>query len=539
MVARFTLKRKILAMKKSFAVFFSAFVLLFSTMLIISCNNDDAGPSDVQSPLVAEPSTLTVSTGTTGLVAVSGGVTPYTILNAPDASIATATAATIGVVTVTPVSAGATTITVQDNSSPVKTIDIPITVIIGHGTVAVAWTVNGQEPYAMCGQVNSNQVRVTIAGYSPVLNPCGLANFNIDSITAGDHSITAELLSPSSVVLATITQNVYVAADESTPLTLNFTAPLIIGSFHPTWTINSQPSGTGCQNATSVRISLGNLFSRIEPCSNGQLTITTIPAGTYLMVADLLDASNTILSHLAQNVTIQISQTTPLALNFTTGAIAGSATINWTVNGGQNCVTNGNVSITATGPSNGNFNSACGAYGYDIQNLGPGTYTFDLVLTDPSHVGQQATAQIQNVTISDHQHSTFSADLNCLFCGGTSSAGFVKVNVSCGGAACGLTGTLYVIVKDCGSSNTLNNENEPGSTLTGGSPISHTVSNVLSGARCVLVYLDVDSNGIISAGDAVSVIAEQNIFVYGGQTTNVDVTLDSVSPKVEPTGINK
>ncbi|GEM_PF-3440689 len=522
-------------MKKSFAVFLCTFLLLFSSLLIISCNNDDAGPADTQSPLLAEPSALSVSTGTTGLVAVSGGVTPYTLLTAPDASIATASVATIGVVTVTPVDAGVTIMTVQDNSSPARTIEIPITVTIGHGTVGFAWTVNGQAPNVLCGQVNSTQVRVTVSGYSPILNPCGLASFNIDTITAGDHTITAELLSPSLTVLATVTQNIYVAAEVLTPVSVNFSAPLIIGSFHPTWTINSQPSGTGCQNATSVRIALGNLAPIIEPCSNGQFTLNLIPAGTYTMVADLLDASNTVLSHITQNVTININQTTNLPLNFTIGPIAGSATINWTVNGGQNCVTNGNVNIVATGPSNGGYNSACGAYSYDINNLAPGTYTFDLTLTDPAHVGQQATAQIANVTITDQNHSTVSADLNCLFCGGSSSTGFVNVNVSCVGAACGLTGTLYFIIKDCGITTAyLNNENEPGVSLTGGTPVSHTVSTVLSGSRCVVAYLDVDNNGILSAGDAVASIPEQSIIVYGGQTTNVDITLDSVSPKADP-----
>ena len=517
-------------MKKSPAVTIGIFLFILSSLFMASCNNNDT-PAEAQTSLSAEPSALTVSTGTTGLAAISGGSTPYSIKTAPNSTVATATITSYGVLTVTPVNSGSTSISIQDGSSPARTVNIPITITIGHGGFTFDWTINGDSPTLLCAQVNSQLISVTVNGYAPVTNPCGGGTISMDTVTAGTHTVVAQLLNPSSSVLSTVTETVYVAANQVTTVHANFNATLIIGTFHAAWTINNQPSGSGCENATSVRAVLGDFTPVVELCSTGHITMNYVPAGTYAFVADLLDANNTSLSHIAQNVTIGTSQTTNTSMNFTIGPIAGSATINWTINGGENCVTNGNMNIAIHGPSTVSFNTNCSTYSDLIPSLGPGTYTFDLTLTDPAHTGQQATAEVQNVTVSNNANTVVPVDVPCLFCGGTSSTGWVQAHVSCGGAACGLSGTLYVIIQDCGTGTVpLNADTLLGATLTAGTPIDNIVSNVLTGGRCVIVFLDVDGDGRISTGDAISSLGEQNVIIYGGQTSTVNVTLDSVSP---------
>jgi hypothetical protein len=506
-------------------------LLLLSSFLFISC--DDEGTIVDTSPLLAEPAALSISTGMTGSIAVSGGQTPYSIQVGPDTTFCTATIATIGLVTVTPRAAGSTSITVQDASDPVRTVTIPITVSIGHGNINVGWTINSQASNLLCPQVNSSQVRITIDGYSPVLRTCGDGAYMFTSITAGNHTFTAELLDPSNNVLSTVNQSIYVVANQDLMLSINFNAPLIIGSLNFAWTIDGLSASTGCSsaNSTSVRLTVGNLSPMIEPCSNGQLTMNNIPSGTYTMVADLLDAGNTILSQRVESVTIVTNQTANVNLDFHTGPIVGSATINWTVNGGTNCPVGGNVSITVTGPSAGNYNVGCSAGTYQIQNLGPGTYTFDLVLTDPAQPGQQATVSAQNVNVVAYNDASISLDISCLFCGGTPSTGNADISVTCTGPACGLTGTLRFILKDCGVGTPAQSTGTyTGITLTAGTPNSHTFSNVLAGGRCVQVYLDVDNSGTLNTGDAYMSLGEANVVIIGGQTATVNLQLDAVSP---------
>ncbi|MBI3193904.1 MAG: hypothetical protein HYZ34_05455 [Ignavibacteriae bacterium] len=517
-------------MKKILLLSYSVFLLLASSLIFISCEDDI--PIDT-TPLLAEPAALSISTGMVGSVAVSGGQTPYSIQVGPDTTFCTATIATIGVLTVTPKAAGTTSITVQDASDPVRTVTIPVTISIGHGDINVAWTINSQAPNLLCPQVNSSQARITVDGYSPVLRTCGDGAYTLSDITAGNHTFTAELLDPSNNVLSTINQSIYVAANQNLMLPINFNAPLIIGSLHFAWTIDGQVASTGCSsaNSTSVRLTVGNLSPMIEPCSNGQLTMNNIPSGTYTMVADLLDAGNTLLSQRVESITILTNQTANVNLDFITGPMVGSATINWTVNGGANCPTGGNISITANGPSAGNYNVSCSAGTYQIPNLGPGTYSFDLVLTDPAQPGQQATISAQNVNIIAYNDANISLDISCLFCGGTPTTGNAVIDVTCTGPACGLTGTLRFILKDCGVGTPAQSTGTyTGVTLSAGTPNSHTFSNALAGGRCVQVYLDVNNNGILDTGDAFMSQIEQNVVVLGGQTVTRTVQLDAVSP---------
>ncbi len=517
-------------MKKTVAVVYGILIIIISSFLLLSCE-EDTGPADVQTPLLIEPASVAVTTGSTGLAAVSGGMTPYSIQTAPNPAVARATITTFGVLTITPVASGSTFVTVRDSDDPARTADVPITVTTGFGAVSVIWSINNQAPTYLCEQVASTLVRVTVDGYAPVTGPCGSGSITLDTVTAGNHFVTAELLNASNVVLSTITDSIFVAATYTTNVPAAFHAPLIIGALQAHWTINGQPAGAGCGSGVSVRAQLNSRLPSSEPCSRGQLTMLDIPAGNYTLVTDLLDDNNTSLSHGVMSVTIVANQITTVNLNFTTGPIAGNANINWTVNNGQNCPQNGQIKIEVTGPTTKTVNTNCSALTSHITGLGPGTYTFDITLTDPDFPGMQATAQAQNVTVTANSTTVVSRNIECLFCSGSDSTGWIQATVSCGGAACGLTGTLYVVIKDCGTNTAWQNTDTIlGTTLSAGTPVSHTVTNVYAGGRCVMVFLDVDGNGQISTGDAISSIPETSTVVLGGQTATVNITLDTVSP---------
>jgi hypothetical protein len=98
----------------------------------------------------------------------------------------------------------------------------------------------------------------------------------------------------------------------------------------------------------------------------------------------------------------------------------GAAQIGWLVNGGQNCPTNPAATVTITasgGPTSAQGSAACSAYSLVIAGLAPGTYSFDLTLTDPDHVGQAATGSASGISVAAGA-TTVVADVPiiCSFC---------------------------------------------------------------------------------------------------------------------------
>ncbi|MBA4386189.1 MAG: hypothetical protein C0410_15755, partial [Anaerolinea sp.] len=79
-------------------------------------------------PLTANPSSITVQVGQNAQAQISGGTLPYEIQNPPNASIATASIGGTSTLIVNGTFAGSTSVTVRDNSSPVRTVTVPITV---------------------------------------------------------------------------------------------------------------------------------------------------------------------------------------------------------------------------------------------------------------------------------------------------------------------------------------------------------------------------------------------------------------------------
>jgi hypothetical protein len=99
--------------------------------------------SGSSSGLTATPSSAAVAVGYSTQVTVSGGTSPYSIQTSPNIYIATATISS-STVTITGVASGTTQVVVKDNSSPAKTVTIPITVTSGGG-----FTTSGSLSFSM------------------------------------------------------------------------------------------------------------------------------------------------------------------------------------------------------------------------------------------------------------------------------------------------------------------------------------------------------------------------------------------------------
>lgn len=127
--------------------------------------------------------------------------------------------------------------------------------------------------------------------------------------------------------------------------------------------------------------------------------------------------------------------------------------------------------------------------------------------------------------------------------------GTVVVGVTCEGEACGLSGDLRVRVEDCDEDTAFYADRTvPVPVFDSSTNFAFSFENVEAGLRCVQAFLDVDTSGTLSAGDAVSSLAvhqgvgeirddededldddpEIDVEVETDATTAVGVTLDTV-----------
>ena len=126
--------------------------------------------------------------------------------------------------------------------------------------------------------------------------------------------------------------------------------------------------------------------------------------------------------------------------------------------------------------------------------------------------------------------------------------GEIAVNVTCAGDGCGKEGILRTSVEDCDEGSASYGEKEARVMLTTASSFAFLFDNILDGDRCVQAYLDVDTNGELSAGDVVSADAihegvgeddddedddtddapEFDVEVEDDETATVDAQLDTI-----------
>ena len=138
-----------------------------------------------------------------------------------------------------------------------------------------------------------------------------------------------------------------------------------------------------------------------------------------------------------------------------------------------------------------------------------------------------------------------------LFAACAVETGEVLVNVGCASGACAEGGDVFVAVTDCDEE--FGVYGEAVRALAGsGATVSVAFDNVLDGTRCVQAFLDLDTNGALSAGDVIPSAAlaldddgdgdpdaddedlepenEIPVEVTEDETTVLDVVLDTVLP---------
>lgn len=105
------------------------------------------------------------------------------------------------------------------------------------------------------------------------------------------------------------------------------------------------------------------------------------------------------------------------------------------------------------------------------------------------------------------------------------------LDVSCSGAACGRTGNLVGQVLTCGTAGgaVIASDSTPGVTLS--TALRVTISNIPPATDCVRAFLDVDTSGNVSTGDAtLASNATVTMTLTSGQTATQALTLDVIAP---------
>ena len=200
------------------------------------------------------------------------------------------------------------------------------------------------------------------------------------------------------------------------------------GSLTVTWTIASRSDASLCSQygATSVTIrvanSSGNDFSRVTPsCSALTTTISDIPAGTYLVWAQMLDASGDTVSGADGPLAIAVTGGSTATQNFDFQATAfndsgvGSLTVNWTIESSSSaseCTTfnAANMSIQLNDSSGNAIGTAhttpCTAFTWTMANLAPGTYNVTSTLLDANGQAVSTSNGPNSVTITANNTTT-------------------------------------------------------------------------------------------------------------------------------------
>ncbi len=204
------------------------------------------------------------------------------------------------------------------------------------------------------------------------------------------------------------------------------------GSLTVTWTIASRSDASLCSQygATSVAIrvanSSGNDFSRVTPaCSALTTTISDVPAGTYLVWAQMLDASGDTVSNAAGPLAIAVTGGSTATQNFDFPATAfndagvGSLTVNWTIENSSSAsectkFNAANISIQLSDSSGNAIGAAhttlCTAFTWTLANLAPGTYNVTSTLLDANSQAVSTSNGPNSVTITANNPATESMD---------------------------------------------------------------------------------------------------------------------------------
>ncbi|MCX6138203.1 MAG: hypothetical protein NTV54_11985 [Ignavibacteriales bacterium] len=153
-------------MKKRFLLVMAILSVAVAMLLMTGCDKKSdpvTGTNDTNPILTFSASTDTirvVADQTNNTTYLSNGTRPFSILTAPNSAVATAVISG-STVTVLGVAAGSTSMVVKDNSSPVKTLTISITVSTGGSST---WTTSGSLSFSTTLTTTSTVRSFSVSG---------------------------------------------------------------------------------------------------------------------------------------------------------------------------------------------------------------------------------------------------------------------------------------------------------------------------------------------------------------------------------------
>jgi 3-keto-L-gulonate-6-phosphate decarboxylase len=212
------------------------------------------------------PTTVSVSTGSSTSTVITGGIAPYSIKTQPDTTIATAQISGSSL-TITGITAGQTTVTVQDSSSPVKTTTTQITTS-KNGTLIIDFN----NPSAL------KNISASVSGTSLSISG-GIQPYSITS--QPDSSVAMAIVANNTLVIVGVnpgTSSITVQDSSTTPKTI--TLQITIGNETPM-----------IANPTSISASVSNITSTTIAGGIAPYTIIT-PADSS--IATVIVSGNTI-----------------------------------------------------------------------------------------------------------------------------------------------------------------------------------------------------------------------------------------------------
>ncbi|MCX6136169.1 MAG: hypothetical protein NTV54_01555, partial [Ignavibacteriales bacterium] len=334
-------------------------------------------PVTTATGLTASKTSVSLQTGTNTTSVISGGVTPYSIKTAPNASVATA-AISGSTVTITGMSAGTTSLVVKDASVPEKTITISVTVTssstsltasvnpltVNAGSSGTTTISGGTAPYSITTQPTSSIATASINSSVVTVN----------GVAAGSTSL---VVSDNSSPKKTVTLSVTVTSS-STSLTASVNPVTVNAGGTGTTTISGGTTPYSITTQPTNSIATASINSNV-------VTINGVATGsTSLVVSDNSSPKKSV------TVSITISSggfSTAGAISF--NSTAGNFSVNGTYNeaaisgGGAGGYFYSYTSFSQLEVTGYRFNSATNIdlvvisfYNPSGITIGPGTYSF-------------------------------------------------------------------------------------------------------------------------------------------------------------------
>jgi uncharacterized protein (DUF2141 family) len=309
----------------------------------------------------------------------------------------------------------------------------------GNGNLVVDWTILGSVDSGQCTAHGAQTVSVQVFNSSGVeassiaVN-CSAFSATFNALPVGDYTIQAQLESAGGATLANLPASVAATVQDglTTSETVDFSESAFntpvagTGTLEIDWTIAGSADASLCATHSAQTLSI-QVFdaSNVQyggtinaACSSLTASVTGLPAGSYSVQAQMLDATGasitTLIGPLAETITSGV--VTRQAVDFpedsfgpaTTNADQGTLTVTWTVADAATssaCATNGAADIVLALLDSNNVQVAaqdisCSAFSATLPSLNPGTYTLTAKLVDSNGADVTTTATIPDLEVS-------------------------------------------------------------------------------------------------------------------------------------------